>query len=64
LWKKLFKITKLDLDENKFDKFKDQPLIKIADWKRQLNEAVKDIKIRPEGKKDLSWEEFLRGYVK
>jgi len=29
-----------------------------------LNPAVIDIIIRPEGKKDLSFEEFIRGYEK
>jgi hypothetical protein len=29
-----------------------------------LNPAVVDLKIRPEGKKDLTFEEFIRGYLK
>ena len=61
---KLFKITYLKLDKNKFTNFKNKPLFLLDSWRIVLNPSVVEIKIRPEGKKDLSFGEFIRWYIK
>lgn len=53
-------IDLLELDEKLFDKNKSATF--IEDWK--LNEAIIQIKIKPEWKKSMDWESFVNGYLK
>lgn len=54
-------IEKMILDEKLFHEKKDLPLF---DEKRNLHPAIKEIFLKPEGKKILSREDFVNGYCK
>lgn len=61
IWKdKRVIIEELKLDENIFEENKKNTLFEWMD----LNTAVIDIKVKPEGKKGMTWEEFWRWYGK
>ncbi len=57
--KKLIVIEELVLDETEFSESKHQSLY---DWNK-LNSAVIQLKIKPEGKKSMSWDDFKRWYL-
>ncbi len=58
---KNIKITYLKLNKEKFNQYKNLPLIDLES--KQLNPAVEEIKFRPEWKKDMWWKEFKNGYL-
>jgi methionyl-tRNA formyltransferase len=61
IWKdKRVIVEELKLDEKTFEENKKNPLF---EWK-DLNNAVIEIKVKPEGKKAMTWEEFWRWYGK
>lgn len=61
IWKdKRVIIEELNLDEKIFEENKKSPLF---EWK-DLNTAVIAIKVKPEGKKAMTWQEFWRWYGK
>lgn len=53
-------IEKLKLNEPLYNSNDEVPLFQ---WK-ELNPAVINIQIKPEGKKQMGWKEFLNGYMK
>ncbi len=60
-WKTV-KIEKLIVDYNEFQNYKEQPL--LFDDKFSLNPAVKEILVKPAWKKQISWENFVKWYLK
>lgn len=54
-------IEQLQLDEELYGQYKDQPL--FLDTEYTLNPAVISLMIKPEWKKAMSWEDFKRGYL-
>ncbi len=54
-------IEELVLDEVKYNNLKDTPLF---DWKSSLNECIKNIALKPEGKKAMDFKSFKNGYLK
>lgn len=56
---KLLVIEELKIAENLFEEYKDIPLL----YNDTLNPAIIDIKVKPEGKKSMSWEDFKRWYL-
>lgn len=52
-------IESIILDKKLYDSAKDKPL-----WHNDLHPAVQNLQVKPEGKKSMSWEDFLKGYVK
>lgn len=56
-WKRVI-IENLKLDENIFEKTKNNPLIKD----NNLNEAVIKMELKPEWKKTIDWQEFKKWY--
>lgn len=53
-------IEKLVLDEEPFEVHKYAPLLENG----KLNLAVKEILLKPEGKKEMDWKSFVNGYLK
>jgi methionyl-tRNA formyltransferase len=53
-------IEKLTLDETAFEIHKTTPLLDNG----KLNTAVKEILLKPEGKKAMDWKSFVNGYLK
>ncbi len=53
-------IEALKLDEPLYNSNDEVPLFKD----KELHPAIKDIKLKPEGKKAMGWKEFLNGYMK
>ncbi|MDR0860954.1 MAG: methionyl-tRNA formyltransferase [Candidatus Peribacteria bacterium] len=53
-------IEKLTLDEELFEIHKSSPLLDNG----KLNPAVKEIFLKPEGKKEMDWKSFVNGYLK
>jgi methionyl-tRNA formyltransferase len=53
-------IEKLVLDEELFEIHKHAPLLDNG----KLNAAVKEILLKPEGKKAMDWKSFVNGYLK
>jgi hypothetical protein len=47
------------IDETLFALHKDQPLYDSEN----LNPAVLEMKVKPEGSKSMSWGDFVRGYL-
>lgn len=61
IWKdKRVIIEEFKLDEKLFEENKKNPL---TEWKN-LNPSIIEIKVKPEWKKSMSWEEFVRWYIK
>jgi methionyl-tRNA formyltransferase len=53
-------IENLTLDEELFEIHKTSPLLNNG----KLNVAVKEILLKPEGKKAMDWKNFVNGYLK
>jgi methionyl-tRNA formyltransferase len=53
-------IEKLSLNEELFEIHKTSPLLDNG----KLNVAIKDILLKPEGKKAIDWKSFVNGYLK
>ncbi|MDR0607366.1 MAG: hypothetical protein LBG52_03245 [Candidatus Peribacteria bacterium] len=53
-------IERLTLDEELFEIHKHAPLLDNG----KLNKAVKEILLKPEGKKAMDWKSFVNGYLK
>jgi methionyl-tRNA formyltransferase len=53
-------VEKLSLDETLFEIHKTTPLLDNG----KLNLAVKEIIVKPEGKKAMDWKSFVNGYLK
>ncbi|MDR2190404.1 MAG: hypothetical protein LBP53_04370 [Candidatus Peribacteria bacterium] len=53
-------IEKLSLNEEVFELHKTAPLLDNG----KLNVAVKEILLKPEGKKAMDWKSFVNGYLK
>ncbi len=54
-------IEELVLDEVKYNELKTTPLF---DWKSSLNACIKEIGLKPEGKKAMDFKSFKNGYLK
>jgi hypothetical protein len=54
-------IEELLLDEVKYNELKDTPLF---DKNNSLNACVKEIGLKPEGKKAMDFKSFKNGYLK
>ena len=54
-------IEELILDEVRFNELKDKSLFDKAN---KLNDAVKSILLKPEGKKAMDYKSFKNGYLK
>lgn len=53
-------IEHLKLSEPLYNSNDEVPLLQD----KELNPAIIDIQLKPEGKKAMDWKEFLNGYIK
>lgn len=58
---KRFIIENIEVDNEIYDHQKHHPLV---DKSNKLNIAIKNIWVKPEWKKLISWDEFIKGYIK